>query len=391
MHGNNLLYCILLFRYEVLKCGDVEKLVKRRPLPDDSPCYYATIEDTFDIIKKAHIATGHGGRDRMMKELAPRYANITVWALERFKAYCMECQQKRKRPVTTGAVVRPIMSTEFNSRGQVDLIDMQSMPAKSFRWIMVYQDHLTKFCMLRALTSKRASEVAYQLVDIFLTLGAPAILQSDNGAEFTAQVISEVTQLWPDLKLVRGKPRHPQSQGSVERANGDIKDMLTAWLQDNSTVDWSFGIKFVQFSKNSAYCAVIKRSPYEALFGSRTKVGLTSTSLPPEVIERLQSEEDLLAAFSSDAESVSPDDEQESMVDDVMSTPLQLSIEETPPSPPLLTPIQPVFHSEKLSTSSQCVGDKDSRSVVVLQCNVKVTDVHVTRQKCCVTADVMAV
>ena len=29
------------------------------------------------------------------------------------------------------------------------------------------------------------------------------------------------------------------------------------------------------------------------------------------------------------------------MVDDVMSTPLQLSIEETPPSPPLLTPIQP--------------------------------------------------
>ena len=89
------------------------------------------------------------------------------------------------------------------------------------------------------------------------------------------------------------------------------------------------------------HCAAIKRSPYEALFGSRTKVGLTSTSLPPEVIERLQSEEDLLAAFSSDAESVSPDDEQESMVDDVMSTPLQLSIEETPPSPPLLTPIQP--------------------------------------------------
>ena len=115
--------------------------------------------------------------------------------------------------------------------------------------------------------------------------------------------------------------------------------MFTAWLQDNSTADWSFGIKFVQFSKNSAYCAAIKRSPYEALFGSRTKVGLTSTSLPPEVIER--SVEDLLAAFSSDAESVSPDDVQESMVDDVMSTPLLLSIEETPPSPPLLTPIQP--------------------------------------------------
>ena len=116
--------------------------------------------------------------------------------------------------------------------------------------------------------------------------------------------------------------------------------MLIAWLQDNSTTDWSFCIKFVQFSKNSAHCAAIKRSPYEALFGGRTKVGLTSTSLPPKVIERIQSEEDRLATFSSDAESVSPDDEQESMVDDVMSTLLLLSIEETLPSPPLLTPIQ---------------------------------------------------
>ena len=36
--------------------------------------------------------------------------------------------------------------------------------------------------------------------------------------------------MWPQLTmvqlLVRARPRHPQSQGSVERANGDIKDML---------------------------------------------------------------------------------------------------------------------------------------------------------------------
>ena len=252
----------------------------------------------------------------------------------------MECEQKRKRVLTTGAVVRPILSIEFNSSGQVDLIDMQSMSSKNFRWIMVFQDRLTKFCMFYLLTSKRASVEASQLLDIFLTLGAPAILQSDNGAEFTAQVISEVTQLWPELKLVRGKPRHPQSQGSVERANGDIKDMLTAWLQDNSTADWSFGIKFVQFSKNSAYSAAIKRSPYEALFGSKTKVGLTSSSLLSEVIERLQSEEDLLAAISTDAENAATDVEETVREGEVMAQPVQLTDEE-PLSPPVLTPVQP--------------------------------------------------
>ena len=56
-------------------------------------------------------------------------------------------------------------------------------------------DHLTKLCVLRPLTSKRVAEVAYQLLDIFLLLGTPAILQSHNGAEFTAQVITELKQL----------------------------------------------------------------------------------------------------------------------------------------------------------------------------------------------------
>ncbi|XP_068235554.1 KRAB-A domain-containing protein 2-like [Palaemon carinicauda] len=155
--------------------------------------------------------------------------------------------------MTKGVVVKPILSTEFSSRGQFDLIDMQFMSCRTFKWIMVYLDHLTKFCVLCPLTSKRAAEVAFQLADIFLLLGAP---------------------------IVHGKSRHPQSQGSVERANGDIKDILVAWMADNNSTDWGTGIKFVQFSKNSAYHAGIKRSPYAAMFSVNAQVGLTSTSLP---------------------------------------------------------------------------------------------------------------
>ena len=221
-------------------CGDVEKLIKKRKSPEDRPIYYATIEDTYDIINKAHIETGHGGRDRMLKHLGQKYANIVTDAVELFKPYCRVCQEKKKRPKATGVVVRPILSSEFNSRSQVHLVDVQSSPQRQFKWIMVYQCHLTKF--VRPLTSKRAAEVAFQLLDIFLLFGAPAILQSDNGSEFTAQVITELKQLWPQLKLVHGKPRHPQSQGSVERANADIKDVLGAWMSDNNMQDWTVGL-----------------------------------------------------------------------------------------------------------------------------------------------------
>jgi len=65
---------------------------------------------------------------------------------------------------------------------------MQSMPNGLHKWIMVYQDHLTKYCILRPLSTKRTAEIAYQLMDIFLLFGAPQILQSANGSEFRVAV-----------------------------------------------------------------------------------------------------------------------------------------------------------------------------------------------------------
>ena len=194
--------------------------------------------------------------------------------------------------MTKGVVVKPIVTEEFNSRAQVDLIDMQAMPHNSFKWILVYQDHLTKVVIISPLFTKRAIEVVRQLLDIFLLFGAPSILQSDNGSEFT-----ELKTIWPTLVMVHGKPRHPQSQGSVERVNGDVKDILISWMDDNDTNDWSVGIKLVQFYKNSSLHSGIKRTPYSAMFGCEAKVGLTS-SLPAEVIARLQREDDLVTTLT---------------------------------------------------------------------------------------------
>ena len=38
-----------------------------------------------------------------------------------------------------------------------------------------------------------------------------------------------------ERKIVHGRSRHPQSQGSVERANADVKEMLATWLSENNS------------------------------------------------------------------------------------------------------------------------------------------------------------
>ncbi|KRZ82951.1 KRAB-A domain-containing protein 2 [Trichinella sp. T8] len=131
-----------------------------------------------------------------------------------FVTLCEECHKKRARKLPKSLVVKPLVSTNLMSRAQVDMINFQTMPDGDFKYIMTYLNHFTKFCILSPLKSKRAEEVASKLLEIFLTFGAPSILQSDNGREFSNAIIAELKTCWPELKLVTGRPRHPQSQVS---------------------------------------------------------------------------------------------------------------------------------------------------------------------------------
>jgi len=73
--------------------------------------------------------------------------------------------------------------------------------------------------------------------------------------------------MWPDLKIVHGKPRHSQTQGSVERENQDFENMLSCWLESNHTSKCSEGLSFVRRMKNRSFHEGIKYFPYEAMFG----------------------------------------------------------------------------------------------------------------------------
>src|ERR1700761_7353909 len=66
-------------RYEIFQFGDIEKLIKKRNEGngEEQTVYFAHIDELHDIVKRAHTSTGHGGRDKMMKTLSSKYANIT--------------------------------------------------------------------------------------------------------------------------------------------------------------------------------------------------------------------------------------------------------------------------------------------------------------------------
>ncbi|GES98738.1 KRAB-A domain-containing protein 2-like [Rhizophagus clarus] len=125
---------------------------------------------------------------------------------------------------------------------QIDLIDLSFDPDGEFKYICHVRDHFTRYSWARALTSKKAIEVAAYLFDLFHFIGSsPTILQSDNGKEFCAEVIKELMEIWPTQKL--GK-----------------------WKESAGRTDWSIGLKFVISAMNSSWCRSHKKTPYELVY-----------------------------------------------------------------------------------------------------------------------------
>ena len=60
-----------------------------------------------------------------------------------------------------------------------------------------------------------------------------------------AQIVKDLIALYPKTVIINGRPRHPQSQGLVEKGNDILEMKLSAWLEDSRREDWSFGLPMI--------------------------------------------------------------------------------------------------------------------------------------------------
>lgn len=170
-------------------------------------------------------------------------------------------------------------------RHQVDLVDMRHAVSwnrrlrRRCRWILHIRDHGSRFSYLVPLEAKASRLVAVELVHFFRQYGPPAILQSDNGTEFTANsLVVELQKLFKGLRLIRGRPRRPQTQGLVERANREVKGLLRKTLIESNLQphDWAEDevLDKVMFSMNATINATSGHSPANLVFGRRFRMCL---------------------------------------------------------------------------------------------------------------------
>ncbi|MGD9693974.1 MAG: DDE-type integrase/transposase/recombinase [Phycisphaerales bacterium] len=103
-----------------------------------------------------------------------------------------------------------------------------------YGWIMSIKD-LGSGCQLawQPLEEATADVVSAIYARLFAEHGPPLVLKSDNGSQFKADLIKDLLADYRVVPLYSPK-RHPQYNGGVERANGQVTGYQEALAQYNS-------------------------------------------------------------------------------------------------------------------------------------------------------------
>ena len=225
----------------------------------------------------------HPGKERSLAQGSLNY----FWPnmkqdIENHIDKCATCAEtKTHRPSHAPILNYPAPTRPFQ-RVSMDLLTNLNETRRNYRHIMVVIDHLTRYCELVPLTSKRAEECALAFYDnILCRYAAPDILISDNGREFVNAFMKELCNVY-GVRHLHIIPYHPASNGVSERTVRKVLESLRTTIGSNDP-NWDLHLPSVQMAINSAYHSTIQEIPHYALFGysPRFPYELMATSPAP--------------------------------------------------------------------------------------------------------------
>ncbi len=184
------------------------------------------------------------------------------------EAWCQRCAMCGKYKAAVhghGQLQQPTYGT-FNERVSVDLMGPFKRTQDGNEYIVMMQDHFTKWMEGRAICGKLALTVANAIVQGWiLKHGAPISLHSDRAKEFTAALHIEVCDMLRIAKTY-STVYWPQANGMAERCNRTHLAMLRAVVSEQQD-NWDDHLPAVLSAYRSTPHCSTGLSPYRMVYG----------------------------------------------------------------------------------------------------------------------------
>ncbi|KAL5460390.1 hypothetical protein EMCRGX_G033836 [Ephydatia muelleri] len=106
------------------------------------------------------------------------------------------------------------------------------------------------------------------LFKIFMRMGIPKVLTSDNGSKFRNDLEMRLAKAL-GVKRIYTTPYHPQGNGLDERFNQTLQNMLVKFIMDKKDDVWDVFLDTCVYAYNTSVHESTSFSPFEVMFGRR--------------------------------------------------------------------------------------------------------------------------
>lgn len=189
------------------------------------------------VLKALHNEMGHQGAERTTSLVRDRF----FWPqMQREIEHCVSsvcsCLKSKKPSRVTRTPLTSIITTQPFELVSVDFLHVDRCSG-GYEYILVINDHFTRFAQAYATTSKSGKTVADRIFNNYaLKFGFPLRIHHDQGGEFENQLFAQLTK---NCGVVgsRTRPYHPEGNGQVERFNRTLLQMLKT-LTEREKANW---------------------------------------------------------------------------------------------------------------------------------------------------------
>lgn len=227
-----------------------------------------------EVLKYVHdnITSGHLGINKTLSRLRERF----YWpdCGRAVRNYCRKCDmcaaQKGPKRKDRAPLGRYVVGCPLE-RVAIDVTGPFVQSYQGNRYLLVVMDYYTKWPEAYPLPNQEATTVARTIVNEFVCrYGVPLELHSDQGRNFESAVFREMCCLL-GIKKTRTSPRHPESDGMVERYNRTLKQQLSLFVEEQQK-DWDIQVPMLLLAYRTANHESTKFTPAKLMLGHELRV-----------------------------------------------------------------------------------------------------------------------
>lgn len=226
------------------------------------------------VLTGLHNDVGHPGKDRTTSLVRERFFwPLMTLDIEKWVNECDRCL-RRKTPTNTRA---PLVSIQTTYPLELVCMDFLTVdPCKGgFGNVLVITDHYTRYALAIPTKNQTARTTAEAFYNHFIVnYGIPTRIHSDQGPNFASDLMKELCKLL-NIEKSQTTPYHPMGNGTTERFNRTLLDMLGT-LELDKKEDWKKYLPTLVYAYNCTKHEVTKFAPFELMFGRKPKLPIDS-------------------------------------------------------------------------------------------------------------------